>query len=157
MKKKLVILIIILMILLLLGFIFKDIIFVKKAVISNSNSEISIKYPSLSFKYDKDKQTVTSKDTIITFNIKDDLDENTTYELLSGYKKMAYNGQIKKYASYEGLYCYNNKENRYEIMIKIDDKSYVDIYIESKEKNKIEETINSKKVQKILQSINIEK
>lgn len=153
MKKKLTIIFTIIVLLLLLFFIFKDKIFMKKAVISNSNLEVTIKYPSLSFKYNKDDKTITSKTSTITLNIKDDLDENTTYEIISDYKKMTYNGKEKKFSKNDGIYYYNSLEKRYEVIIKLNNKSYLEIDI--KDKNDIDKAFNSKNIQDILQSIEI--
>ena len=149
-KKILIFIIIILIIILFLGFIFRNKIFTKEAVLSENGSTISVKYPSLSFKYNKSKHTITSDDAIITLNINNDLDSVSSFELIRDYKKMANGGKEKKYSGKDGLYSFNSVDNRYEVIIKIDDKSYMEILIESKNKNNIEKIFNSENIQNIL-------
>lgn len=153
-KRKIIAIVAIIVII----FILVTIITSKKITVTSNNKVITLNYSSFNFQEsekDETRSKIESKEEEIIAEVKENKLES--YDIYRDYCIMAYKGENVEYNKIPCVYYYDEIQNQYVVISKVDEQKYVEINVKAKENvNKnANEIFNKKEVQNVLKTLEI--
>lgn len=139
-------------------FILVTIITSKKILLTSNNKIITLNYSSFNFQEGEKSETrskIESKEEEIIAEVKENKLES--YDIFRDYCIMAHKGENEEYNKIPCFYYYDEIQNQYVVISKVDEQKYVEINVKAKENvNKnANEIFNKKEVQNVLKTLEI--